>query len=655
MTTEGLVDIHGDPLPPGAVMRLGRLWMDYYFLKGKVIAARSPDQRFVASFDRAVAHVWDVESGKKHLDIDLWSAWDVDDGRFGIEFSPDSRSLLLTPTEDRFELWHLYEKRALCSGCIDCDNLFHYDDNLTFSPTGSVLVGTDFTEALCLWDTADGRVVYRPHAPRCVNWFHFAPDGSKALVSTEVREGLDGEEEITDPALTVLSLPAGHVLLELPGETDGDFSANGNQLRIQRSDGRIDSWELPRNTPGEEAQAASGGSRERAEPLDAGSSPDMVEWHTEEVFSVAVSPDGRQVASGSEDNTVRLWSLETGRQLAAFNWHSETVKAVAFSPDGRFLASGGHDNALKLWDTSTKELRPPLPCDDGIEAVAFSSEGDLVAAGTANGAIIIWDTGTGDRQARIDPPKLEQGPITSLVFSPDKKLLLAGRWEGRIWCLDREKGLASVPLPLRKPEELHAADIALSPSGKLLAVAWNPTREARVPEDAVNSVKVYDMSDWAVFHHVRCHMEQVHSVSFSPCGSFLAISGASRASWKNLSVHNLFTGKSVEIGNFEAYSVRYAPGGKRLLSCGPDMTVLVWDAAPLHEKIGLAAEDKVVVTRVMNMDDGTLARQLMQRHPQIARTSGEIDESVFAELLRREDPAFYKQTLRDDQTAGKDR
>jgi WD40 repeat protein len=80
-----------------------------------------------------------------------------------------------------------------------------------------------------------------------------------------------------------------------------------------------------------------------------------LQGHGSDIYAVAFSPDGKRLASGSNDRSVRLWDVATGATLRAINAHREAVYAIAFSPDGRLLATGGRDGALKLWDVSAAE------------------------------------------------------------------------------------------------------------------------------------------------------------------------------------------------------------------------------------------------------------------------------------------------------------
>src|SRR3990167_5644798 len=97
--------------------------------------------------------------------------------------------------------------------------------------------------------------------------------------------------------------------------------------------------------------------------------------HTSYVSGVAFSPDGRWLASGSDDNTIKLWEVATGREVRTLAGHTAGVSGVAFSPDGRWLASGSFDLTIKLWEVATgREVRTLRAHTSSVTTVAFSPD-----------------------------------------------------------------------------------------------------------------------------------------------------------------------------------------------------------------------------------------------------------------------------------------
>lgn len=147
--------------------------------------------------------------------------------------------------------------------------------------------------------------------------------------------------------------------------------------------------------------------------------------HSHSVNAVAFSPTENILASGGEDNTVKLWDVATGRLLKTLEGHTNEIYTVAFSPDGRTLASGSQDHTVKLWEVGTGRLLKTLldQVSGEVFIVAFSPDGKTLASGNAHGTVKLWDVATGLFLKILDA---HFGKITTVAFSSDSKMLASG-------------------------------------------------------------------------------------------------------------------------------------------------------------------------------------------------------------------------------------
>jgi len=158
--------------------------------------------------------------------------------------------------------------------------------------------------------------------------------------------------------------------------------------------------------------------------------------HTNMVLSVAFSPEGQRIVSGSSDRTIRVWSTTMGETVAGpFTGHTGTVRSVAFSPDGHRIISGSEDRTIRVWNATTEEIvaGPFTGHTDSVSSVAFLPYGERIVSGSEDGTIRVWNATTGETVA---------GPFTghtdlvySVAFSPDGQRIVSGSQDRtiRVW------------------------------------------------------------------------------------------------------------------------------------------------------------------------------------------------------------------------------
>ncbi|NJL22304.1 MAG: protein kinase [Leptolyngbyaceae cyanobacterium SM1_3_5] len=157
--------------------------------------------------------------------------------------------------------------------------------------------------------------------------------------------------------------------------------------------------------------------------------------HGEAVRSLSLSADGKILASGSADNTIRLWNLQTGELIRTLEGHSAPVASIALNADGRTLVSGSEDRTVKIWDVQTGARRTLTAHTEAVYSVALSPDGGAIASGSADKTIRLWDTESGELVRTLGEPGGHRDTVGAVAFSPDGQQLVSGGWDGfvKLW------------------------------------------------------------------------------------------------------------------------------------------------------------------------------------------------------------------------------
>jgi WD40 repeat protein len=592
-------DRHGDPLPPGAIARLGTVRMDLADLSSMACLVYPPDGKILATAGNSTfisTSLGGVLGGVRGEDEDA---------------SPGNQAHSQGPYLIR--LWEAATGKLLRR----FENAEFQLNGLAFSPDGKTLASAGLGRGLVLWDTVTGKQLRQLPVQGGARSVAFSPDGKTVAAG--------GGRHIQR-----WTTATGKKLPTLRGHTSAvvalAYSPRGKILASRSWDDTLRLWDM---TTGKECRRLKGN------------------WGW--VLAVAFSPDGKQLASAAQDNTIRLWETTSGKQVRRWKGHRNCVNALAFSRDGRTLASAGWDCTIGLWETATgKELhRFRGRCGD-VPGVAFAPDGKTLASVGLDRKIRRWDTATGKEvfwKPALRPG--HQGPIESVAYSPDGRTVATGSLDGtvRLWQATTGKHLR-----LLRAGRDSVGGVAFSPDGKTLAAAgidrtiylWDTAtgkEHGRLPgpgkskaEDttefrsalafspdgkllaaggAGTALRLWDVPRRRLLRTLarKATAGPVSGVAFSPDGKLLAIADNTLA----VQLWLVATGKllaTLEIDQMDKLlgglmplplliqlqvpefvkrketfaRVVFSPDGKTLAAAGPDRRIALWDVASRWER-----------------------------------------------------------------------
>jgi WD40 repeat protein/serine/threonine protein kinase/Flp pilus assembly protein TadD len=287
---------------------------------------------------------------------------------------------------------------------------------------------------------------------------------------------------------------------------------------------------------------------------------------------VTYSPDGQLSASKNLDCSISLVHVSTGRELAVLRGHKHPLWSLAFSPDGKTLASGDQQQGLKLWDVASGKERKTLPlgtADTPVKSLAFTADGKTLAVASLD--ITLWDVATGELRATLPGGTSRQDAFSSVAISPDAKTIAGGGTQGfvRLWILDGDNWREGTTLPGHH----WGPRLAISPDGQTLATG------------AHRNLKLWDLATGKERTEFLGHKDIILSVAFSPDGRTLATGSTDRT----VKLWDVATGQELaEYPHLAAvYSVAFLPDGKSITAADGYNTVKTWDVDPPKSEVSL--------------------------------------------------------------------
>ena len=315
-----------------------------------------------------------------------------------------------------------------------------------------------------------------------------------------------------------------------------------------------------------------------------------LEGHEGEVSAVAISADGKTVASGSHDETVRVWSTATGEQTLKLDRHEGGVSAVAISADGKTVASGSCDRTVRVWSTATGEQTLRLDGhEDWVSAVAISADGKTVASGSYDETVRVWSTATGEQTLKLDG---HEGEVSAVAISADGKMVASGSHDETVRVWSTATGEQTLKL---EGHEGEVSAVAISADGKMVASGSHD-----------GTVRVWSTATGEQTLKLDGHEGRVSAVAISADGKTVA----SGTYDETVRVWSTATGEqTLKLDGHEGRvsAVAISADGKTVASGSGDETVRVWSTAMGEQTLKLDGHEVWVSAVAISADGKTVA------------------------------------------------
>lgn len=286
----------------------------------------------------------------------------------------------------------------------------------------------------------------------------------------------------------------------------------------------------------------------------------LLPGHTAAVRAIAWSPDNKEILTGSDDETARIWDITTGTTLHTFSGHLGKIRTAAWSPNGEDILIAGSDTMVHIWNIRTgKESQTLQGHTNWVSSVAWDKAGVRILTGSYDGTARIWDAQTGRELRSVQVP---DSAIRAVAWSPDEARILTGSDDGiaRIW--DTVTGA--------EVRRLEGHTLVVS------SVAWSPDGRQILTGSGDGTARIWDATTGDEQRILKGHLDWVWSVAWSPDGQQVvtgSFDGTARI-WDTTtgSTIHIFSGHTAKI-----WALALSPNGKQLATGSDDQTVRIWD------------------------------------------------------------------------------
>jgi WD40 repeat protein len=489
-----------------------------------------------------------------------------------VAFSSDSTRLLTASTDQTARIWDIATGKSIIVMSGHTGPLF----NAAFNPDGQLVATTSEDRTARIWNSRTGELVRTLAGhDNFVFGASFDSDGKRIVTSSR-----DGTARIWDVATgTPLVVLHGHSgLLSaarfLPDDKRIITSGIDKQIRIWDAEfGKtIRTIDLPDaavlgallavSPDGRIMASALHDNSIRIADIETGNVRSILKGHELVIFRARFSSDGKKIITSSQDGSARLWDVETGNLDGRLVGHTSFVFDTNMSPDGRYFATASDDHTIRMWETAQRSNSQTLSGhEDAVTSVAYSADGRYVLTGSADRTARIWAAETGQPIRILHG---HGGGVTSVAFSRDGKHIITASQENlaRIW--NAETGYTTTLLFGHKGSIRR---VAFSPDGRRAATASTDT-----------TARIWDIETGATVLELKGHSRGVLSVAFSADGRHLLTTSSDNSAriWDTENGQPIVTLASPADAIAGA---EFSPDGRLIVTNHTDGTGYIWDVA----------------------------------------------------------------------------